>query len=94
LGSIRLLADACTSFEARCAAGLEPNRARIREHLARSLMLVTALAPVLGYDAAARIARKADQEGTTLREAALALGLLTAERFDELVRPEAMLGPR
>jgi fumarate hydratase class II len=93
LGSLRLLADACASFEARCAAGIAPDRARIREHLDRSLMLVTALAPVLGYDAAARIAQKADAEGTTLREAALALGLISAERFDALVKPERMLGP-
>ena len=70
----RLLADAAESFEEHCAAGIEPNLARIREHLERSLMLVTALAPRLGYDRAAEIAKKAHREGTTLREAAVTLG--------------------
>jgi fumarate hydratase class II len=93
LQSIRLLGEACASFEAHCAAGIEPDRARIARHLADSLMLVTALTPELGYDASAKIAKKALAEGTTLREAALALGLITGDRFDELVRPERMIGP-
>jgi len=92
LQSCRLLADGCDSFRERCAAGIEPNRERIRELLERSLMLVTALNPHIGYDNAAKIARKAHAEGTTLREAALALGLVTGEQFDEWVRPEAMIG--
>ena len=91
--SIRLLADGCASFDARCASGIEPARARIAENLERSLMLVTALTPRIGYDAAAKIARKAHAEGTTLREAALSLGLLTADELDELLRPEEMIHP-
>ncbi len=93
LGSARLLADGVASFDERCAAGIEPDRARIAELLRESLMLVTALAPHLGYDAAAAIAKKAHAEGTTLREAAVASGALTGERFDELVRPEEMIRP-
>jgi len=93
LGSVRLLADGCASFEEHCARGIEPNRARIQEQLERSLMLVTALAPRLGYDRAAEIAKKAHREGTTLRDAALALGYVTAEEFDQDVRPERMVGP-
>ena len=93
LPSVRLLADACASFEAHCARGIEPDRARIREHLERSLMLVTALAPRLGYDRAAEIAKTAHREGLTLREAALRLGYLTAEEFDREVRPEKMVRP-
>ncbi len=93
LQSIRLLADAALSFEEHCARGLEPNLPRIREQLERSLMLVTALAPRLGYDRAAEIAKKAHREGTTLREAAVALGYLTAEEFDREVRPERMTHP-
>jgi len=91
--SVRLLAEASLSFEAHCARGIEPDRARIREHLERSLMLVTALAPRLGYDRAAEIAKKAHKDGTTLKEAAVALGYLTAEEFDREVRPERMVGP-
>lgn len=93
LESVELLADACESFTDRCVVGLEPNREAIARHLERSLMLVTALAPTVGYDAAARIAKKAHAEGTTLREAAVALGLVTAEEFDARVRPEDMVGP-
>lgn len=93
LQSIRLLADTCVMFNQHCAQGIVPNRAQIEAHLHRSLMLVTALAPHLGYDNAARIAQKAHVEGSTLQEAAVALNLLTAEEFDRLVRPEAMLGP-
>jgi fumarate hydratase class II len=92
LQSIRLLADGCASFEEHCAAGIEPNLERIERNLRESLMLVTALNPHIGYDNAARIAKKAHAEGTTLRDAAVALGILSAERFDELVRPEDMVG--
>jgi fumarate hydratase class II len=93
LQSIGLLADACRSFADHCVAGIEPNRTRIGELVDRSLMLVTALSPVVGYDNAARIAKKAQQDGTTLKEAALGLGLMTAEAFDAAVRPERMIGP-
>jgi fumarate hydratase class II len=94
LHSVRLLADASESFEEHCARGIEPDRERIRQHLERSLMLVTALTPRLGYDRAAEIAKKAHREGLTLKEAALALGYLTAEEFDHYVRPERMVGPQ
>jgi fumarate hydratase class II len=93
LQSIRLLADAARSFADRCVAGLEADERRIRELTARSLMLVTALAPRIGYDNAAKIARKAHAEGTTLKDAALALGLVTADQFDAWVRPDDMTGP-
>jgi fumarate hydratase class II len=93
LQSARLIADAGDSFREHCATGIQPNPERIRENLERSLMLVTALAPHIGYDEAARIAKKAHSEGTTLREAALALGRVSAEDFDRWVRPERMLGP-
>ena len=93
LQSARLLADGCRSFEEHCARGIEPNEPRIRELLERSLMLVTALSPHIGYDRAAEIAKKAHREGSTLREAALALGYVSAEDFDRWVRPEAMIGP-
>jgi fumarate hydratase, class II len=93
LQSCRLVADGCESFRERCAAGIEPVRARIAENLERSLMLVTALAPHLGYDAAARIAKTAHATGRTLRETALELGLVTAQQYDEWVRPEKMVGP-
>jgi fumarate hydratase class II len=91
LHSVRLLADACDSFDRHCARGIEPDRARIRAHVERSLMLVTALVPRLGYDRAAEIARKAHAEGSTLREAAIGLGYLTGEEYDRLVRPDAMV---
>ncbi len=93
LQSIRLLADAARSFTDNCVAGIEANREHIRELVERSLMLVTALTPKIGYDAAAKVAKKAHAEGTTLKEAALALELVTAEEFETLVRPETMLGP-
>jgi fumarate hydratase class II len=93
LQSIRLLGDGCRSFEEHCAAGIEAHRDRIRRHLAESLMLVTALAPHVGYDAASKVARKAHAEGLTLREAAVEMGVVSGERFDELVRPEEMTGP-
>jgi fumarate hydratase, class II len=91
LQSARLLADGAASFDRNCARGIEPNRERIRELVENSLMLVTALNPHIGYDKAAQIAKKAHKEGTSLREAALALGYLTAEQFDQWVRPEKML---
>ncbi|MEZ4282873.1 MAG: class II fumarate hydratase [Myxococcota bacterium] len=93
LHSIRWLGDAAHSFEHNCIADLELDRARIRAHLESSLMLATALAPAIGYDAAAQIAKRAHTEGTTLREAALASGRVDAAEFDRLVRPETMLGP-
>jgi fumarate hydratase, class II len=93
LQSIRLLADGMASFEEHCARGIEPNRERIAELLERSLMLVTALNPHIGYDKAAAIAKKAHREGTTLKQAALALGYVTEEDFDRWVRPEKMIGP-
>ncbi len=92
LQSIRLLADGMKSFEEHCARGIEPNTRRIEELLERSLMLVTALNPHIGYDKAAAIAKKAHAEGTTLKEAALALGHVTAEQFDAWVKPEDMTG--
>src|SRR6266542_2372857 len=92
LQSVRLLADGAESFREHCAAGIEPRRERIAELLQNSLMLVTALNPHIGYDKAAQIAKKAHQEGTTLKQAALALGYVSAEQFDQWVRPEAMLG--
>jgi fumarate hydratase, class II len=94
LQSIRLLADACDMFNQHCAMGIEANRPNIAAHLCNSLMLVTALNPHIGYDNAAKIAKKAHAEGTTLREAAVALQLLSGEEFDRLVRPEDMLGPQ
>jgi fumarate hydratase class II len=93
LQSVRLLADGMASFDAHCARGIEPDESRIAELLARSLMLVTALNPHIGYDKSAEIAKKAHREGTTLKAAALALGYVTAEEFDAWVRPERMVGP-
>jgi len=93
LQSARLLADGCRSFEEHCARGIEADTARIGELLERSLMLVTALSPHIGYDRAAEIAKKAHREGGTLREAALALGYVSAEDFDRWVKPAAMIGP-
>ncbi|MFT4045694.1 MAG: class II fumarate hydratase [Solimonas sp.] len=92
LQSVRLLADGMVSFNDHCAAGIEPNRARIEELVERSLMLVTALNTHIGYDKAAQIAKKAHKEGTSLREAALALGHVTAEQFDQWVVPAKMVG--
>ncbi|MFZ5790767.1 MAG: class II fumarate hydratase [Pseudomonadota bacterium] len=94
LQSGRLIADACLSFTDNCVAGIEPNRTRIKQQLEQSLMLVTALNPHIGYDNAAKVAKKAHKEGLSLREAALALKLLSSEQFDKWVRPEDMLGPR
>ncbi len=94
LNSIRLLADACESFNDNCAVGIEPNEAIIEGYLKNSLMLVTALNPHIGYDNAAKVAKKAFAENSTLREAVIELGLLTGEKFDEVVRPEQMVGPK
>jgi fumarate hydratase class II len=91
LQSARLLAEGMASFEEHCVRGIEPDRRRIGEQLERSLMLVTALAPHIGYDRAAQIAKKAHKEGSTLREAALALGYVNAADFDRWVRPEGMV---
>jgi fumarate hydratase class II len=91
LHGIELLTDGCRSFREFCVEGLSPDVARIGEHVASSLMLVTALAPHIGYDKAAKVAHKAHHDGTTLREAAVALGYLTGEEFDRLVRPEEMV---
>ena len=93
LQSIRLLGDGCRSFADNCVSGIEPNRDRIAEFVDRSLMLVTALNPKIGYDNAAKVAKKAHAEGMTLKEAAVALKLLTAEEFDDLVRPDKMARP-
>jgi len=92
LQSARLIGDACVSFDLNCAVGIEPNTPMIQRHLENSLMLVTALNPYIGYENAAAIAKKAHKEGTSLREAALGLGLLTSEQFDEWVKPEDMIG--
>lgn len=93
LNSVRLIADACESFTDHCVEGIEANRAQIRRHLDNSLMLVTALNPHIGYDNAAKIAKTAHKNGTTLKEEAVRLGLLTAEKFDQVVKPEEMIGP-
>ena len=93
LQSLRLLADSCDSFAKNCVQGIEPNHAKIKEYLDNSLMLVTALNPHIGYDKAAKIAKKAFTDDTTLKEAAVALGLMTAEEFDQKVRPADMVKP-
>jgi fumarate hydratase class II len=93
LQSVRLLADGCASFEEHCARGIEPNEPRIRELVERSLMLVTALAPHIGYDRAAEIAKKAHREGSTLKAAALALGYVSAADYDRWVQPAEMTRP-
>jgi fumarate hydratase, class II len=94
LQSARLLSDACVSFTDNCVLGIEANEKRIAQLVHESLMLVTALNPHIGYDKAAKVAKKAHAEATTLKRAALALGFLTEAQFDKWVRPEAMLGPR
>ena len=94
LHSVRLLADACRSFTDHCVVGIEPNREQIDRHLKESLMLVTALNPKIGYDNAAKVAKKAHAEGKTLRQACIELGLLKGEEFDEIVRPEKMVGKK
>lgn len=92
LQSARLIGDACESFNDNCAVGIEPNHPEIKDKLERSLMLVTALNPHIGYENAAKIAKKAHKEGTTLRQAAIELGLLTNEQFDQWVVPKNMVG--
>jgi fumarate hydratase class II len=94
LQSSRLVADGCESFRERCASGIEPRTDRIARNLERSLMLVTALSPHIGYDAAARVAKAAHESGKTLRETAIELGLVTPRQYDEWVRPERMVGRR
>ncbi|NJM25669.1 MAG: class II fumarate hydratase, partial [Bacteroidia bacterium] len=92
LQSARLIGDACLSFTEKCASGIMPNEPLIRQHLENSLMLVTALNTHIGYENAAKIAKKAHKENKTLREAAVELGLVTSAQFDEWVRPEKMVG--
>lgn len=94
LRSIRLLSDACDSFTEHCVVGIEANKHNIQKHLENSLMLVTALNPHIGYDNAAKVAKKAHKENITLKQAAVALGLLTEEQFDKFVRPEEMVTPK
>jgi fumarate hydratase class II len=94
LQSIKLLADGAVSFTDNCVVGIEPNRERITQLMNESLMLVTALNPHIGYDNAAKAAKKAHKEGTTLKAAAMALDLLTSEQFDQWVRPEDMIAPK
>ena len=94
LQSTRLIGDACVAFTDNCIVGIQANVDRINQLRDESLMLVTALNPHIGYDNAAKIAKKAHKEGTTLKEAAISLGLLTEEQFTQWVRPEDMLGPK
>jgi len=94
LESVRLLSDACDSFRVHCAVGIEPNRARIQRLVDDSLMLATALSPHIGYDKAAQVAKKAQHDGSSLKQAALALGYVTAEQFDAWVDPKAMTRPQ
>ena len=94
LTSIRLLADASESFTENCVKGIEANEARIADLMEKSLMLVTALAPKIGYDKATEVAKTAHKNGTTLREEAIRLGFVTEEEFDRIVRPEKMIGPK
>jgi fumarate hydratase, class II len=94
LQSIRLIADSCESFTDNCVVGIEAAKDNIRKLMENSLMLVTSLNPHIGYDNAAKVAKKAHKENKTLKEAAIELGLLTAEKFDEVVRPEQMVGPK
>jgi fumarate hydratase class II len=93
LHSVAILSDVCRTFRGSCVDGIRPNRERIAELVSSSLMLVTALSPRIGYDKAAEIAKKAHHEGTTLKEAALALGYLTEQGYDEAVKPERMVRP-
>jgi fumarate hydratase class II len=91
--SIALMTDSCRGFREFCVDGLQPDYLQIERHVSNSLMLVTALAPIIGYDKSAEVAKKAHKEGMTLRESALALGYCTAEQFDDAVRPEDMTHP-
>ncbi len=93
LQSVDLMAESVVAFTDNCIVGIEPRRDNIKAGVERSLMLVTALAPKIGYDKAAEIAKTAHKNGTTLRDEALRLGYVTAAEFDELVRPELMIGP-
>ena len=93
LHSIVLLSDACLSFTEHCVVGIEANRERIKSYLSESLMLVTALNEEIGYEKSAKIAQKAHKEGKTLRAAAIETGHITGDRFDQIVRPEKMIGP-
>jgi fumarate hydratase class II len=94
LHSVSILSDVCRTFREYCVEGIEPNRDRIAELVARSLMLVTSLSPVIGYDKAAEVAKKAHHDGTTLKRAALDLGYVSEQQYDELVRAEAMVHPQ
>jgi len=94
LQSVRLMSDAARSFTDNCVVGIIAREDNIKAALERSLMLVTALAPTIGYDKAAEIAKAAHKRGTTLREEALRLGYVSAEEFDRIVRPEEMIGPK
>ena len=94
LQSVRILSDACHAFTDKCVAGIVANTDRIADLMSRSLMLVTALAPTIGYDKATEIAKKAHKEGSTLKEAALKLGYVDEATYDAVVRPEDMIGPR
>jgi fumarate hydratase class II len=94
LQSVRLMADAVISFTDNCVVGIEPRRDNIKAGLDRSLMLVTALAPKIGYDNAAKIAKTAHKNGTTLKEEAVKGNYVTAEEFDAVVRPEDMIAPK
>ena len=93
LQSVRLMSDAAVSFTDNCVVGIEPREDNIKAGLERSLMLVTALAPKIGYDNAAKIAKTAHKKGTTLRDEAVGGGFVTDKEFDEIVRPEKMIGP-
>jgi fumarate hydratase class II len=94
LQSIRLLSDSMNSFNKNCAAGIEPNREVIDRNINNSLMLVTSLTPLIGYDKAAEIAKTAHKNGTTLKEEALKSGYVTEAQFDEYIRPEKMVAPQ
>lgn len=94
LQSVRLIGDACVSFSRNCVDGIIPNTEKINRFVNESLMLVTALNPHIGYDSAAKIAKHAHKSGSTLKETAVSLGLLTAEEFDVKVQPKDMLGPK
>jgi fumarate hydratase class II len=93
LQSINNLADAVNSFNVNMVSGIQPNKDRMEYYLSNSLMLVTALNPVIGYENAAKISKKALEENTSLKEAAIKLGLLSSEKFDEIIRPEKMVRP-
>jgi fumarate hydratase class II len=94
LQSINLISDSCHAFTDKCVVGIEANKERIADLMARSLMLVTALAPTIGYDNATKVAKTAHKNGTTLREEAVKLGFVTEAEFDEVVKPELMITPK